>query len=550
MRTAGGLEAFKRVRSTGTFVLMLLTCFSFGLLTPWKAQLQQQSVTVFEIEIPELSVTPTSKPELTIPSANVREVLVHILQPVANDVDYSGIRSSVNGQFTSVISETFSGARGKLLKIDLKRLPGFEFLAGRNTVEVWAQTRRGRLYYASFVVRTATENRNEGLSYKVEQPETAKNTVPPEVVLLEPERAINLPKSLSSVVVKVSGVATSATEVKQVMVGGKDVPLKRGAQVALRGLGLANEDKRVSFETSVNVTAGANEIAIVARDINGNRTIVSVPILRAGTELVSEFKGRKYALIIGISRFKNNKQGIPNLNFADVDARAIQQFLQLPIGGDFSSDDIRLLLNEDATVRNIREAFTSFIAQPGPDDLLLIFVAGHGAPDLLAPQNLYVLANDTDLNRMPETAIAMPDLRQYIERYVRARRVVLLIDTCHSAGLSTEVTRAVGNNLINQYFEKYLYREEGRAIITSSDVNEYSRESTKWGNGHGVFTHYLLEGLKGTADVNEDRLVSLGELFRFVRQKVRLDTQFQQNPRMLLGENENVALAYVTARRR
>jgi uncharacterized caspase-like protein len=96
---------------------------------------------------------------------------------------------------------------------------------------------------------------------------------------------------------------------------------------------------------------------------------------------------------------------------------------------------------------------------------------------------------------------------------------------------------------VNLYFEKLLYQEEGRAIITSSDVNEFSRESERWGAGHGVFTYYILEGLKGKANVNEDQLVSVGELFRFVRQKVRLDTEFKQNPRMLVGANENLALS-------
>jgi hypothetical protein len=56
-----------------------------------------------------------------------------------------------------------------------------------------------------------------------------------------------------------------------------------------------------------------------------------------------------------------------------------------------------------------------------------------------------------------------------------------------------------------------------------------------------------LEGLKGSADSNGDRLVSVGELFRYVRQKVRLDTDFQQNPRMLVGDNENIALSVARA---
>ena len=35
----------------------------------------------------------------------------------------------------------------------------------------------------------------------------------------------------------------------------------------------------------------------------------------------------------------------------------------------------------------------------------------------------------------------------------------------------------------------------GKAIITSSDVNEVSRESEAWGGGHGIFTLALLEFL-------------------------------------------------------
>jgi uncharacterized caspase-like protein len=200
-----------------------------------------------------------------------------------------------------------------------------------------------------------------------------------------------------------------------------------------------------------------------------------------------------------------------------------------------------LLSNENATLSRIREALTTFTAKAAMNDLLLIFFAGHGAPDRSAPQDLYLIAHDTDVNDMAETALSMARLRRYLDENIISKRVVLFMDACHSAGLSTAGTRDAGNNLANQYLEKLLYNEEGRAIITSSDVNELSHESQKW--GHGVFTYYVLEGLNGRADVNKDRLVSVGELFRYVRQKVRLDTGFLQNPRMLAGANENLSLA-------
>jgi Uncharacterized protein containing caspase domain len=236
-------------------------------------------------------------------------------------------------------------------------------------------------------------------------------------------------------------------------------------------------------------------------------------------------------------------RGIPNLDFADLDARSVFQLLQRPETGGFAPENMMLLNNENATLARIREALTNFISRAAEDDLLLIFFAGHGAPDPFAPQNLYLVAYDTDVNSMPETALAMSDLRSYIDHNVKSKRLVLLLDACHSAGLSNEGTRDVANNLANLYLEKLLYQEEGRAFMCSSDINEPSRESRQWGNGHGVFTYYLLDGLKGNADSNHDRLVSVGELFRYVRQRVRMATNQQQNPRLLVGNNEQLTLA-------
>jgi uncharacterized caspase-like protein len=145
----------------------------------------------------------------------------------------------------------------------------------------------------------------------------------------------------------------------------------------------------------------------------------------------------------------------------------------------------------------------------------------------------------------------MKELQDLLDQSVRAERVVVFVDTCHSAGLSggtLTATRGVENNLINLYAAR-LYTEAGRAVLTSSDVSELSQESARWGGGHGVFTWALLEGLRGEADANSDQLVTAGELFTFVRDRVRLETAFRQNPRALTGLNTDLALAAVAPRR-
>jgi len=504
---------------------------------------------VFELELPDFRIAPSSRNEFIVPSSNVNEVFLHILKPVADNIDYSAIRTSVNGHAAGTISEIVTGLRGKIVKINLKSQPGYEFVTGRNTVEVWAVNRRGRVYYSSFVITTATTNWNEDYTYQFEQTPEAKNTVPPQIVLLEPERAIQFPPTVKTLTVRISGIATASTAIKRISVDGKNIQLKAGQEILTRQLTrLPNAERSVSFETTATVNLNKAQIVVEAEDNAGSLARVLVPLVTRKLELMNQVSGRKYALVIGISQYKNNLKGIRNLEYADVDARSIYDFLQQPEAGGFSREDMLILTNEQASIAQIRQALTSFIAKPSANDLLLIFLAGHGAPDPSAPQNLYVIAHDTSVADMAATALAMSDLRRYIEQNIKCKRVVLLLDTCHSAGLSTTATRDLGNNLTNLYLEKLLYQEEGRAIITSSDVNEPSHESDKWGSGHGVFTYYVLQGLKGGADSNQDRLVSIGELFRYVRQKVRLDTQFQQNPRMLIGDNENLALAVARSR--
>jgi hypothetical protein len=524
------------------FVLVLFGALASLLYQPFRPVQSEGLPIVFELELPDFGQPPSSQPELTIPSADVNLVLVHILKPVADNIDYGAIRTSLNGQATATISTVVAGSRGKLVKIDLKRLPGYQFVTGRNTVEVWAQNRRGRSYYASFVIKTRNQNWNEDFAYNVQLAPGAADKNPPQLILFEPERPLEIGSAQTSLTVKVSGMATSNNSIKRVTVDGKSVQLKVGPSTTTRQLTrLNNVERSVNFTTTARLSTESRQVVVEAEDGAGSRTQVVVPVVerRPGVNV----SGRKYALLIGISKYQNNLKGIPNLEYAESDARALYQFLQRPEGGRFSPENMLLLANEQATLGRIREALSSFVTKASADDLLVIFFAGHGSPDPRAPQNLYIIAHDTIVSDMANTALAMPDLRRYIEQNARSKRLVLLLDACHSAGFATEGTREVSNNLANLYLETLLYREEGRAIITSSDVNEPSRESIKWGNGHGIFTYSVLEGLKGLADSNGDRLVSVGELFHYVRQRVRLETEFQQNPRMLVGDNENLALS-------
>lgn len=522
-------------------VFLFIVTFS---LSP-SASVQETPIKIFEIEVPELSIGSTSESEVTISSTKATQLIIHILNPQAGDIDYGQIFPFINGEAAAPVSQTGIGERGKIVRINLTKLPGYKLISGRNSVEIKATNRRGRNFYASFVLRTVTENRNQNFIYSTEIGNNSKQSTPPDLFLLEPETSVELAPNQKRII-KVAGIATAVDSVDRITVNGTPVAIKKGTEVKLRSFGLANEDKRVFFDTTTQTDSLSN-IFVEAIDASGNRTKLEIPVLKSQTLVAEEFHGRKYALITGISDFRYD---VEDLNYADADAQSISEFLQSPVGGGFTKENITLLVNSQATLSNFKQALSNVLSKVTSDDLLIIFLATHAGPGPESPPNLYFVFHDTQADNPADTALLMKDVEIALTQNTKLCRLILILDTCHSAGfLSTSPgTRSFGLNLSNLYAEKLLYKEEGRVFITSSDKNQKSLEGKNWGGGHGVFSHYLLEGLKGKADTNADKLITAGELFRFVRQQVSTDTNYAQTPKLLLGTNENITIAAIASK--
>jgi uncharacterized caspase-like protein len=259
----------------------------------------------------------------------------------------------------------------------------------------------------------------------------------------------------------------------------------------------------------------------------------------------------KFAVVIGIAQYLNSGSGLANLQFADRDAKEFRDFLLSPEGGSFPPDHLKVLLNNDATSQNVRSAFYTFLTQAQPTDEVVIYIAGHGAPDPNDPRNLYLLTFDTKLDDMGGTAFPMRQIQDVFTNVLKAKRVVTFADTCHSFGFSGARSRGkkTSNNLVNQYMAHYA-NDADRAVITASDVSQLSYESDQFGGGHGVFTFYLLKGLHGEADANKDGTVTAGELYAYVRDNVAKATSGNQSPMAGPGLAERIPLAGTAVRGR
>lgn len=105
---------------------------------------------------------------------------------------------------------------------------------------------------------------------------------------------------------------------------------------------------------------------------------------------------------------------------------------------------------------------------------------------------------------------------------IEAERIVMFLDTCYSGAVGGRTfassrlrTRDIA---IDEQFLDRLTRAKGRAIVTASRASEVSVELTEL--GHGLFSYYLIEGLKGAGDLNRDGVVTLQELYEYVEGRV------------------------------
>ena len=257
--------------------------------------------------------------------------------------------------------------------------------------------------------------------------------------------------------------------------------------------------------------------------------------------------GRLFAVVIGISHYAKSNGQINDLRYADRDAQSMLDFLKSPAGGGLAEEDTLVLLNDAATTESIRHALFSFLTKPQEQDTVVIYIAGHGAPDPLDPRNLYLITADTKPDDMGGTAFPMWQIQDVFDRILKAKRVLTFADTCHSygfSGLRAGPGQKHANNLVNQYLQRYASKGQ-RAVITASDISESSFEDAKWGDGHGVFTYFLLQGLQGKADANHDGVVTAGELFAYLQQSVRQATDGKQNPRAMVGIDSSLTISTV-----
>lgn len=253
-----------------------------------------------------------------------------------------------------------------------------------------------------------------------------------------------------------------------------------------------------------------------------------------------------HIISLGCSKYQ---QSAFDLNFAEKDANDIVKYFSK--SDEFDQVFVKKMVNEQVTKNNVKE-LKSFVKNVNENDVILLFIAGHGVLD--ADLNYYIASHDMDFNHPENKGIPIDFFDDLLDN-TKCLKKLMFIDACHSGEIDkTEVIvdttatntadadlvfRAVGNtvknvNDVNSFeLSKMAFADiresNGSIVISSAGGGEFAMEGEEWSNG--VFTYSLLRGLKtGEADLNQDKRIMISELHQYLIVNVNRITKGRQTP--------------------
>ncbi len=230
-------------------------------------------------------------------------------------------------------------------------------------------------------------------------------------------------------------------------------------------------------------------------------------------------KGTTRALIIGISQYEDNT----DLNFAHRDAEIFADYLKSKAGGSVNPDNIALLTNESATIARIDDEMMKLRNEAQENDLVIFYFSGHGDVETSnIYEKGYLLAYDTPKNNYRRNAIRLEDLNldTHILSIEKKAKVLIILDACHSGQLAGDNNE--GRIQVSREMKELTANE---VRILSCKADQKSLEVNDLDGGRGLFSYYLIRGLIGEAESDEDLQVINEEIESYLKKNVNREAK-------------------------
>ena len=251
-----------------------------------------------------------------------------------------------------------------------------------------------------------------------------------------------------------------------------------------------------------------------------------------------------YAIVGGVSDYEGNRI---DLHFAAKDAEDFSNALTLAARRLFCPpenlkclDKVRIRTlstdrpnaEDQPTKENFRKAFSWVAQQAQPEDIVVIYLAGHGVTFANGTDSYFYLTKEArsvsveDLAKVYQTtAISNAELTDWLtldknvqdDIFIKSQRQVVILDTCAAGNFGQERSWNSARELSGDQIRamEFLKGKTGTFILMGSANSQPSYEASRY--NQGLLTYALLEGMKGaalrsaTSDVDVRLLLSHAE---------------------------------------
>jgi uncharacterized caspase-like protein len=274
------------------------------------------------------------------------------------------------------------------------------------------------------------------------------------------------------------------------------------------------------FEDDVLLPTGGSRVSIrvVAYDSLGLRSRPAEVVVQRPANPGPP--GVLRVLAAGINHYAD--PAIPDLAYAVPDAAAFARSMsQQSAGRLYRTVTTNILTDAAADRTGLRFAFRDLADAAEARDTVVVFLSGHGVQ--YRPGEYYFACEDTLLSELPETALSWDEFCLLL-RSVRATRVIVFVDSCHSGSVLGQQSDA------NASLALMANSVAQRMVFVASQRSQPSLGLPKF--GHGAFTQALLEAVRGAADADRDGSITYHELRDYTIQRVVDLTGGRQEPEL------------------
>jgi len=226
--------------------------------------------------------------------------------------------------------------------------------------------------------------------------------------------------------------------------------------------------------------------------------------------------GKLWLLLMGVNNYQDER--LPSLRYSAGDCQGLAEALSDATQG-FAQTYVRI--HHDFTPQipnliNVRFSLQEIANQAKHQDTVLLYFSGHGMLDPNTSEAFLCLV-DTQKDNLSNTGLSITELLKLLGN-CQAHQQLVWLDACHSGRMTLrnatqlEVLPNPTPQLV-EVLQQKAAKSKGFYALLSCDHDQQSWEFPEL--GHGVFTCFLMRGLRGDA-VDSQGLISADSLYRYV----------------------------------